>query len=46
MVRYDRGLDWLRLMPERIRALTAADVQAAARKWLNVEHFALATCGP
>lgn len=46
MVRYERGLDWLCVMPERIRSITAAEIQAAACKWLSAERFALATCGP
>lgn len=45
MVRYRRGLDWLLTYPERVHAVTAADIQAAAQKWLDPENFALATAG-
>lgn len=45
MVRYRRGLDWLLTYPERVYAITAADIQAIAQKWLDSENFVLATVG-
>lgn len=46
MVRFRRGLDWLLEYPDRIYAITAADVQAAAQRWLDPDHYVLATAGP
>ncbi len=46
MVRYRRGLDWLLEYPDRVYAITAADVQAAAQRWLDPENYVLATAGP
>jgi zinc protease len=46
MVRFRRGLDWLLEYPDRVYAITAADVQAAAQRWLDPDHHALATAGP
>jgi zinc protease len=45
MIRYKRGLDWLLTYEERVRAVTAADIQRVAQKWLNTENFVLATAG-
>ena len=44
--RYDLGLDYLQRYQERIRAITALDVQAAAQRWLNPEAFTLGVSGP
>jgi len=44
--RYQLGLDYLQRYQERIQAITAADVQAAAQRWLNPEAFALGISGP
>lgn len=44
--RYDLGLDYLQRYQERIRAITALDVQAAAQRWLNPEAFTLGISGP
>ncbi|MCL6511569.1 MAG: insulinase family protein [Anaerolineae bacterium] len=46
MVRYSRGLDWLLEYPDRVQAITAADIQAAAQQWLDPDNFVLATAGP
>ncbi len=46
MVRFRRGLDWLLEYPERVYAITAADVQAVAQRWLDPDRYALATAGP
>ena len=44
--RYQLGLDYLERYQERIQAITAADVQAAAQRWLDPEAFALGISGP
>ncbi|GIV84182.1 MAG: hypothetical protein KatS3mg052_1189 [Candidatus Roseilinea sp.] len=46
MVLFRRGLDWLLEYPDRVYAITAADVQAAAQRWLDPDRYALATAGP
>lgn len=46
MVRFRRGLDWLLEYPDRVHAITAADVQAAAQRWLDPDRYVLATAGP
>lgn len=46
MVRYRRGLDWLLEYRDRVQAITAADIQAAAQQWLDPDNFVLATAGP
>ncbi|MCS7056719.1 MAG: insulinase family protein [Thermoflexales bacterium] len=46
MVRFRRGLDWLLEYPEHVYAITAADIQAAAQRWLDPERYVLATAGP
>lgn len=43
---YGLGLDYLINYPDRINAITAASVQAAAQKYLDAENFALAVAGP
>jgi zinc protease len=43
---YGLGLDYLVNYPDRINAITAASVQAAAQKYLDAENFALAVAGP
>jgi zinc protease len=43
---YGLGLDYLVNYPERITAITAVNVQAAAQKYLDAENFALAVAGP
>lgn len=43
---YGLGLDYLLNYPDRINAITAASVQAAAQKYLDSENFALAVAGP
>ncbi len=45
MLRYERGLDYLLSFPDRINAITAADVQRVAQTWLNTERYAVATAG-
>jgi zinc protease len=46
MARYDLGLDYLLHYPELVRAITPADIQAVARKWLDPDNFVMATAGP
>jgi zinc protease len=43
---YGLGLDHLQKLPGRIRAITPAQVQAAAQKYLNTETYALVVAGP
>lgn len=45
MARYGRPLDHLLTWPDRVHAITTADVQAAARKWLNPDAYVLITAG-
>jgi zinc protease len=45
MARYGRPLDHLLTWPDRVHAITTADVQAAARKWLNPDAYVLVTAG-
>ncbi|MCX6017722.1 MAG: pitrilysin family protein [Chloroflexi bacterium] len=45
MARYNRPLDHLLTYPERVRAVTTADVQAAARRWLHPDDYVLITAG-
>ena len=40
------GDDYLERYPERVQAVTAADVQAAATRWLSPEHEVLVVVGP
>ncbi len=44
--RYQLGLDYLLRYADEIRAVTAEDVLAAARHYLNPDAFALAIAGP
>ncbi len=44
--RYDLGLDYLQRYEELIRAVTPDGVQAAARRWLDPDAYALAIAGP
>jgi len=46
MIRYNRGLDYLLEYPDRVNAITLADIQRVAQHWLNVETYVLATAGP
>jgi zinc protease len=43
---YGLGLDYLVNYPDRINAINAASVQAAAQKYLDSDNFALAVAGP
>lgn len=43
---YDLGLDYLERYGEMIDALTVEDVQAAARRYLDPDAYALAVAGP
>jgi zinc protease len=45
MVRYKRGLDWLKNYPDKVNAVTLADVQRVAQKWLDTENYVLVTAG-
>jgi zinc protease len=45
MARNDRPLDYLLTWPDRVHAVTTADVQAAARKWLSPDAYVLITAG-
>lgn len=46
MERFDLGLDYYRHYLEMVRAVTPADVLAAARKYLHPEKLAVAIAGP
>lgn len=46
METYSLGLDYLRSYTDMINAVTAEDVLAAARKYLNPNAYALAVAGP
>jgi zinc protease len=43
---YGLGLDYLQRFPALIKAITIADVQAAAQKYLSTEQIAIAVAGP
>ncbi len=43
---YDLGLDYLQRYPQEIEAVTAEQVLAAARHYLNPDAYALAIAGP
>ena len=43
---YDLGLDYLQRYPQEIEAVTAEQVLAAARRYLNPDAYALAIAGP
>jgi zinc protease len=40
------GLDYLQRLPGLVRAVTPAQVRAAAQKYLNTENYALVVAGP
>ena len=44
--RYQLGLDYLERYERLIKAVTAEGVQAAARRWLDPDAYALAVAGP
>jgi len=44
--RYQLGLDYYRQYPDRIRAVTRDQVNAAARQYLHPDKLAIATAGP
>ena len=46
MIRYNRGLDYLLTLPERVNAVTTSDIQRVARRWLDPDNYVLVTCGP
>jgi zinc protease len=46
MERYDLGLDYLQRYDALINAITAAQVQAVAQRWLDPDAYALAIAGP
>ncbi|HUM68400.1 MAG TPA: insulinase family protein, partial [Chloroflexota bacterium] len=43
---YELGLDYLTDYPARIQAITPADIQAAAQKYLSTEQLGTAVAGP
>ncbi|HVX30546.1 MAG TPA: pitrilysin family protein [Nitrolancea sp.] len=43
---YNLGIDYVDLLPARIRALTAADLQAAAQRYLLTDHLAITVAKP
>jgi predicted Zn-dependent peptidase len=43
---YGLGLDYLADYPARIQAITPADIQAAAQKYLSTEQLGTAVAGP
>jgi zinc protease len=43
---YNLGIDYVDLLPARIRALTAADLQAAAQRYLLTDRMAIAIAKP
>jgi zinc protease len=43
---HNLGDDYIMRYPDLIRSVTSADIQAAARKYLDVEKYALAIAGP
>ncbi len=43
---FELGLDYLERYPEIIASITAAEVQAAARKYLDPDRMVLSTAGP
>jgi zinc protease len=46
MERYDLGLDYVQRYAEVINAIGGEEVQAAAQRWLDPDHYALAVAGP
>jgi zinc protease len=43
---YGLGLDYLQRFPDLLNAITAAEVQAAAQKYLSADQVAIAVAGP
>jgi len=43
---YDLGLDYLQRYTERINAISAEAIQAAARKYLSADDLAITVSGP
>lgn len=43
---YSLGLDYLIRYPDLVNAITADDILAAAKNYLDADHFALAVAGP
>ncbi len=46
MAWYDLGLDYLQTYEERIRSVTAEDIQRVAQTYMNENVYVLATAGP
>ena len=46
MERFELGLDYYRRYPDLLRAITREQIQAAARKYLDVDHLAAVSAGP
>lgn len=46
MVWYDLGLDYLLTYEERVRSVSAADIQRVAQTYMSDEVYVLATAGP
>lgn len=46
MAWYDLGLDYLLTYEERVRSVTAADIQRVAQKYMSASVYVLATAGP
>jgi zinc protease len=46
LVRYQRPLDYLLTYPDRVRAVTVADIQRVAQRWLDPDNYVLVTAGP
>jgi zinc protease len=44
--RFNLGLDYYRRYPAQVEAVTAADILAAARKWLDPNRFVIVSAGP
>jgi zinc protease len=43
---FELGLDYLERFPEIIRSITAAEIQAVVRKYLDPDRMVLSTAGP
>jgi zinc protease len=46
MEMYNLGLDYLQRYPDMMREITAEQIQAAVRKYLDADRYALAVAGP
>lgn len=44
--RYQLGLNYLRQYATMIQSVTADAIQDAVRRWIDIEHYALAVAGP